>query len=436
MSSRSQAAIKVPTLEVPRERFELGCGVKLVVSPRPGASVTALRMHFRGGRSLEPEDRVGLGALAGQLIDQGTTEHDESEIANLLEPNGGQIGGGATGLAGSIAGGGWGLLLELACEMATRPTYPAPLVELHKERVASRIVTEAESPRFQAELRFRQLVYGKHWMARNARGTLETLAAITPAQLRSFHGRLWVPNRCTIAVCGDVDPRKVKRRLDTLLKDWKPRSARSFPVPDIPEPGVRVDAFPREREQVHLYLGHLGIRRKDPDYAALTVMDHILGTGPGFTNRIARRLRDEMGLAYSVDADIHSSAGIVRGVFAAYIGTSPEHVGTAIDGFLKEIKRIQARKVTAAELETARNYLLGSFAMGFERASRRASYLVEAEIHDFPDDYLVRLPREFAGVDLADVQRVAREHLLPGSCCLSAGGPISKRELAAFMTRR
>ncbi len=68
--------------------------------------------------------------------------------------------------------------------------------------------------------------------------------------------------------------------------------------------------------------------------------------------------------------------------------------------------------------------------MGFERASRRASYLIEAEIYGFPDDYLVQLPREFAAVDIDDVLRVARAHLLPEACCLSAGGPITKRDLA------
>ncbi len=234
-------------------------------------------------------------------------------------------------------------------------------------------------------------------------------------------------------MCGDLDPKAVRRHLERLLADWKPRRLRERPAPAIPAPGTRVDAFPRQREQVHVYLGHLGIERKHPDYAALTVMDHILGTGPGFTNRITRRLRDELGLAYTVSADIHSSAGDHPGTFTAYIGTSPEHLPTAIDGFLAEIRRIQRKKVAPAELETATSYLLGSFALGFERASRRATYLVNAEVFDFPDDYLELLPRQFAAVTIDDIQRVAREHLHPDKCVLAAGGPTTRKELAGLL---
>ena len=65
----------------------------------------------------------------------------------------------------------------------------------------------------------------------------------------------------------------------------------------LPPLGRRVDVHTAAREQVHLYVGHLGIRRSDPDYEALVVMDHVLGTGPGFTNRISRKLRNMSSLS-------------------------------------------------------------------------------------------------------------------------------------------
>jgi hypothetical protein len=94
------------------------------------------------------------------------------------------------------------------------------------------------------------------------------------------------------------------------------------------------------REQVHIYMGHIGVRRTDPDYYALAVMDHVLGTGPGFTSRCSKKLRDELGLCYSVSAGITASASEEPGMFTAYIGTSPEHRQRAIDGFMAEIERI------------------------------------------------------------------------------------------------
>ena len=270
-------------------------------------------------------------------------------------------------------------------------------------------------------------------MGRPAWGSLESVPAITPADLRRYRKRSWVGTRLTIAVCGDVDPAKVRRHLDRLLADLpEGKPAERRPV-TLPPRAPRVDAFRRAREQVHVYLGHLGVRRKDPDWATLALMDHILGTGPGFTHRLGRRLRDELGLAYSVSADIHSSAGVHPGTFTAYIGTSPEHVGTALQGFRAEMRRIQDELVTPEELETARSYLLGSFVLGFERAGRRAAFLVSSEVSGLPADELERIPRAFAAVTAEDVRRVAREHLYPDACCLSVSGPVTKAEARALL---
>ena len=80
-----------------------------------------------------------------------------------------------------------------------------------------------------------------------------------------------------------------------------------------------------------------------------------------------------------------------------------------------------------------KGYLIGSFPMGYERAARRASYLIASRIHKFPDDYLETLPQAFEAVTPADIQRVAKKHLHPGACCLSASGPVKKADLRAAL---
>jgi len=233
-----------------------------------------------------------------------------------------------------------------------------------------------------------------------------------------------------IAVCGQIDPQAVRRKAERLFARWPAGTALQTTPPHFPERAVRSGVFHSKRAQVHVYLGHLGVPRQHPDYPALVVMDHVLGTGPGFTNRIARILRDELGLAYSVNASIHSSAGVLPGMFTAYIGTSPDKVRTAIQGFRREILRIQEEPVGAEELDVAKSYLVGSFPLGFERAARRASYMISSEVHHFPADYLERLLASFAAVTREDVQRVAREQLYPARCVLAAAGPLAKSEVS------
>ena len=431
-SATAQLFPVVPRLPV--HRFDLSCGATLLVSPRKDAPVCAVQAHLRGGHSRDPEQLGGVAYLSGRLLDQGTTNFKEEEIASRLENAGGSLAGSSTGMAGGIAGDQWKVLLELLADCLQNPTYPKAKIERQQKRLLDRLLVERDDPRSRGAWLFRRMVYGDHWLGRPEYGSLESVARIERKHLVSHHKANWCGKRTLIAFCGDVDPQAVKRFLGRRLAPW--RAGESLPPADtnFPKSAARVEVFPAKRQQVHIYLGHLGIRRVDPDYPALVVMDHILGTGPGFTNRISRKLRDELGLAYSVYAAIHSSAGVLPGTFTAYIGTSPEHVKTAVHGFLAEIRRIQSELVTEEELELAKSYLTGSFALGFERAARRVQTLISAHRSQLPEDHLERLVGDLAQVSAEDVRRVARTHLQPERASLAAAGPVSRKELRAALS--
>jgi zinc protease len=428
-SPLSSAPAAIPVVEIPQERFTLSSGATLLVSRRGGAPVTAIHAHMRGGPSHDPAGKEGVAYMTGVFADQGTKLRTEEEINDLLEPAGGELSGDATGLSGTIVGDQWKLLVDIMGDVLTSPKYPAAKVARHKQRLLDRLLIERDDPRVQGGRLFRKLIYGDHWLGRPAYGTFDSVEQIEPRDLRAFHKACWVASRAVISVCGDVDPAAVRRRFERALKGWK--TGRPFAPKEttFPPRATRVDAFLADRQQVHLFLGHLGIRRRDPDYPALVVMDHVLGAGPGFTNRVSRHLRDELGLAYSVSANIHGSAGFLPGTFTAYIGTSPQHVATALKGFQKEIRTIQKKLVGKNELEVAKSYLVGSFPRGFERATRRSGYMISSELHGFPDDYLSQLQQAFLRVTVEDVRRVAEKHLFPDTCCLAAAGPIRTPEL-------
>lgn len=413
----------VPAVEIAYERFTLSCGATLLVHRRPGAPVTAVRVHIRGGPRFDPEGKTGAAYYTGAFADQGTSTKDADAIAALLEPEGGGVSGDALGLTGAVVGSSWGLLLDVMGELCADAAYPEQRIALHLERMKTRLAAEAEDPRAQGGIRFKRLIYGSdHFMGRSLYGDLESVQRLTAADLVAQRERCWMGKRLVIAIAGDLDPADVFERADQAFASVPAGTPYERVDPELPSMEPRRDAFVRDRNQVHVHLGHLGIKRDNPDYAALAVMDHVLGTGPGFTNRITAKLRDELGLAYSVHADIHGSAGLLPGIFRAYIGTSPEHVRTAIDGFLDEMRRIRTEAIPEEELNVAKSYLVGSFALGFERASRRAGYLISAELHGFPDDHLARLPREFAAVTSEQILAAAERHLQPEKSSIVTSG--------------
>ena len=131
-------------LSVPLERYELKCGASLLVSPRPGAPVTALELHLRGGPSLDPAGKAGTAYLTSALLSQGTETWSEEELAAQLEPMGAQIIGSASGLAARVEGKEWKSLAAILSEMILRPTFPTDRVKLQKQRLQHRLLVERE----------------------------------------------------------------------------------------------------------------------------------------------------------------------------------------------------------------------------------------------------------------------------------------------------
>src|SRR5262249_19220791 len=153
-------------------------------------------------------------------------------------------------------------------------------------------------------LAFQAAVYGKHPYGRHGLGTRPTVEKLTPADCAAFHQKVFVPNNTVIAVVGDFDSRQLVEEIRALTADWKRQDLHVPPPPAVEKPGEftqKILTMP-EAAQLHFYMGHVGVRRNNPDYYKLLVMDNVLGTGPGFTDRLSARLRDREGLAYTVNA--------------------------------------------------------------------------------------------------------------------------------------
>jgi zinc protease len=216
--------------------------------------------------------------------------------------------------------------------------------------------------------------------------------------------------------------------LESLVKDWPAGE----PTPIQPrDPVLKEKPAPiylgfSEAVQLQFYLAHTGIRRDHPDYAALLVMDHVLGTGPGFTDRLSARLRDREGLAYTVNASIAISADSEAGMFVAYIGTAPENLDRVNKEMREEIARIRDTLPTKDEVEDAKNYILGSMPFSYETSAALAGKLLALDRNGLGIDTPNRLRAEIAKVTPERVREVAHKHLHPESLQLIAAGPLDK----------
>ena len=126
-------------------------------------------------------------------------------------------------------------------------------------------------------------------------------------------------------------------------------------------------------------LGHLGISRDHPDLDALAVLDHIFGSGPGFTDRLSRILRDELGLAYSVGGGMTDSADVAPGMFRVHLGTMPDEADRAVAAVIEQVRAMHAGDFSDEEVDRARRYLAGSWVYDYQTVEQRADRLLELE---------------------------------------------------------
>jgi len=221
----------------------------------------------------------------------------------------------------------------------------------------------------------------------------------------------------------------VQSLIEKATADWKKADAPKPKLPQVAMPKQsreKVLSMP-EAAQLYFYMGHPGIRRVDPDYYKLRVMDYVLGTGTGFTDRLSSKLRDRLGLAYTVSANITDAAGEEPGVFTCYIGTYPDKLAEVKKGFLEEIRRIRDEVPKAGEVDDAKSYLLGSLPFRFSTSAKIAEQLLQIERFGLGFNYLEDYKQKIAAVTPEDVRDMARKHLDPERMIVVTAGPVNEK---------
>lgn len=411
------------------KRVQLPGGLMLLMQQDPRIPLLVARVAVRENKALEPRDKLGVGAITSSLLAEGIPGMNGQQIAEKMENLGAELefneGGGTLKiLSGDRAAG-----IELLVSCIRNPTFPQEaFARMHKQTLSG--LEEMESqPDYLARKEFARAVYGDHPRGRPTMGTLESVKSMTREDCEKFHKRCYHPSNLILAVSGDFDPAEMEAQCREAFKGWEGAKVELPPLPELKLPmGFEQKIVPvEEAAQMQFYMGHVGIRRKDPDYYKLLVMDYILGTGPGFTDRLSARLRDREGLAYTVSANITTSAELEPGAFTCYIGTDAANFQRVKKEFLEEIHRIRDTKPENDELEDAKSYLLGNLAFRFTSNAAIASQLILTEKLGLGLDYLDEFRKEVAAVSGADIQDVAKKHIHPDKMVLIAVGPLDEQ---------
>jgi zinc protease len=185
-----------------------------------------------------------------------------------------------------------------------------------------------------------------------------------------------------------------------------PAKAKLVPVPDtMPAAVEKQKIIEMAVPQSVARFGLPGIRRKDPDFMPAFVLNQIVGGGV-MSSRLWEEVREKRGLAYSVHTSVqpykHTS------IFSGGVATKNEEIGQSMDLIRAELKRVAEEGPTQEELDFAKGYLTGSFALRFDSNSKIANQLLWFWQEDLGKDYIDRRNKEIQAVTLEQVRSVAK----------------------------
>jgi zinc protease len=420
------------TIDIPRgvtrlidfrpRRFCLENGMRVVHERRPDTGVVALELYVNAGSMREAQP--GVSYLTGRLLEEGNRNRSASEIAATIEDAGGSMDvSSCTSLR--IRAEDLALAVEVLADLVRQPLFPAEAVEWTKERILAELESDMEDPAWCTDMIFRRLIYGDHPLGRDPRGSPRAVQTLTRADVVAHHSRHFAPDRAFLVAVGDFEPAALGRLIRHNFGTWAPASEPIPPLPPVFEtkkPRVRRLVHPGE--QVHIILGHLGIPRLHPDFYALVVLDHIFGSGPGFSDRLGRIVRDEMGLVYSIGGGMTDSADLWPGLFRVYAGTMPDEARRVVSAITAQIRSIHDGEFDDDEVDRARRYLSSAFVFDFQTVEQRADRLVELQRLDLSLDEPAQWPERIARITIAQVRQAARTHLRPGSLFRVEYGPL------------
>jgi zinc protease len=395
------AAIDVKVVKSPK-----GVTAWLVVERT--APVLHMAFAFRPGALRDPVGKEGLTNLMTTLLDEGAGEYDSlafqrrmEELALTWTMNAGRdtIHGNVRTLTRYQND-----VFKLIGLAFTQPRYDAESIERARAQLQSYLKREMTDPNTIAYRTWLKGMYPEHPYGRTVDGTPETIAKITKDDIHALHRAAFGRDNLVVGVIGNISPEELAPLLDDAFGGLPEKSA-PIEISEVsPNATGQVMIERMTIPQSVVMFGHGALKRDDKDYYAAVVMNHVLGGGT-FSSRLYTEVREKRGLAYSVYSYLNP---FEKGpLYMGQVSTENSRVKETIEIIRAEWKRLAGGDVTGQEVDEAKTYLTGSYALRFASASDISRMLVNTQVDGYGPDYFENRNRYIDSVTLADVKRVA-----------------------------
>lgn len=387
-------------------------GVRVLSERIPSIRSIAAGVWVRQGAAHETVDVTGISHVLEHMVFKGTEKRSALEIADALEALGGSLDAYTsrehTSYQARVLDEHLPEALDVLSDLVLAPRLDTGDLELEREVILEEIAQVEDTPDdLVFELHSDRLWRG-HPYGRSILGTKESVSTIPAETLRELHESRYVGANLVIAAAGNVEHEEFVERVERLFGS-APRGHRVRPVasPEGTESGFEL--VERDSAQTHIVFGTAAPSHSSDDRFPLILLSAALGGG--MSSRLFQRVREELGLCYSVFT--YQSFYGVAGTAGVYVGTRPATADEASDAVRDELSRVARAGLTATALDRIKRQVKGQVMLSLESTGARLHRLVSFALHEEPFLGLDGLLTKIDGVSEDDVRRVAGRYLDP-----------------------
>jgi len=389
-------------------------GLSVLVLEQHKLPTVAFVLWVKSGALHDPKDTPGLSETTAAMMREGTAKRTSVQIAAETDQLGATLntsagyGSGLTTVAISGLVENADKMLDLMSDVALNPSFPQAELDKYKPRKLAQLEEQRSDPNFLAEEKFHQVLY-RDFPAAVISPTVASVNAMTVEQLKKNHAARFVPGNAILGVVGDVTQQQALELVKKYFGGWKAGPAPSNALPALPAPLPR-KTYLIDRPgsvQTNLVVGGFGLKRTDPDYIPMVVMNEILGGGAA--SRLFLNLREEKGYTYG------SYSGFDADIYPGPVTATSEQRNAvtqgAMDELTKELARMGSEAVPADELDETKRSLVAVFALSLESPTNLLNRWMTVKYYGLPVDYWDTYTEKLAAVSAAEVQRVGKKYL-------------------------
>jgi len=410
----------------------LANGLRVVTVPMKDNPTVTVFVLVEAGSKYETKDKNGISHFLEHMCFKGTEKRPNNfDISTELDTIGAVYNAFTsqeyTGYYAKAEHRQLPKLLDIVSDMYLNPIFNELEIEKEKGVIIEEINMREDLPQYKVQNLINELVYGDQPAGWDITGPKENIKKMTRANFIEYRNKFYVSSATTVIVSGNFEEEKVLIDVESIFSTM-PRLEKGIKEKvqeKQTEPAIAL--FKKDTDQAHLVLG---VRTFDTYDDRNKVMDVLVGVlDAGMSSRLFKKLRDEMGVCYYVNAS--QDALTDHGFFSVSAGVNNELVAEVVSVILAELNKLKAELISDTELKKVKQNLAGTMYLGLESSNSLAKFYGFQEIMNEKIKTPEEIKKEIESVTAEQIKELANEIFVNSNLNLAIVGKFEDKKLFA-----